>query len=63
MRYLDDVDYIGIVARSDRLQTDDNVQKYLQDAFRRKHGASTLVIATNSDVSLDGVISPLKFVF
>ncbi|KAF4544045.1 Tat pathway signal sequence [Lasiodiplodia theobromae] len=63
MRYLDDVDYIGIVARSDRLQTDDNVQKYLQDAFRRKHGASTLVIATNSDsvdmssTSLDDKIS------
>lgn len=51
-QYLNNVDYIGVVSRVDRIETSPDTHRYLIDAFRRKRGASVLVIATNSDVSL-----------
>ncbi|KAL1616898.1 hypothetical protein SLS54_008102 [Diplodia seriata] len=49
VQYLNDVDFIGVVARVDRVETDADTHKYLIDAFRRKRGASVLMVATGSD--------------
>ncbi|KAL1640220.1 hypothetical protein SLS58_007171 [Diplodia intermedia] len=49
VQYLNDVDFIGVVAKVDRVETDADTHKYLIDAFRRKRGASVLMVATGSD--------------
>ncbi|OJD34166.1 tat pathway signal sequence [Diplodia corticola] len=49
LQYLQDVQFIGVVAKVDRVETDADTHRYLIDAFRRKRGASVLMVATGSD--------------
>ncbi|KAL0253313.1 hypothetical protein SLS55_010286 [Diplodia seriata] len=49
LQFLNNVDYIGVVSKVERVETDANTHRYLIDAFRRKRGANVLLVATGSE--------------
>ncbi|OMP84356.1 hypothetical protein BK809_0000363 [Diplodia seriata] len=50
LQFLNNVDYVGVVSKVERVETDANTHRYLIDAFRRKRGANVLLVATGSEV-------------